>query len=91
MSRHDLLCPQVTSRGLSSRPDPRCFCLLIGKVRADERERNKVEVEATANWCREDERATLRAKVEALPSERVNGRDCYWAEDIFALIDGDPE
>jgi hypothetical protein len=31
--------------------------------------------------------ADLRAKVEALPSEWVNGRDCYWAEDILDLID----
>jgi hypothetical protein len=35
-------------------------------IRADEREHSTAEVAATGRWCREDERATMRAQVEAL-------------------------
>jgi hypothetical protein len=63
-------------------------------------ERNKAEVAATAKWCREDERATMRAKVETLwqstpeswARETKEGYVLGYREairEVLILIDGD--
>lgn len=59
---HDPLCLTVTHpMGAYTL----CDCGTIRMARADERERMRAEVAATAKWCREDERETIAAAIEA--------------------------
>ena len=74
MTAHDPMCPVRTM----APNEGHCYCALIARVRADERERHHdggdcecTSVYADGTWVHAQRLTDLRAKVEGLPSATI--------------------
>lgn len=93
MTDHDPMCPVVHSAIECG------YCVLIARVRADERERWRKPCECPIAFHEAEVRERIRAQVEALPvfvADMHNGTGPHYYEhsvllsEVLALLDGEP-